>query len=257
MYRLLVVDDRQEVCDGIVKLLDWNSYDFTTVATATTYQEAISKAVDLQPHIALVSVRIGHHFGYELAAYIRSIGMKTVFCVIFGYDDPHYMQKCMQAGVRDYLQNAPDPKELQLFVERTIIRDFKGTIPSAVNLQGKIDQVLNMDYTGFSSITNKIILYVKSDYRYSLSLSSIAALLHMNSKYIGRVFLKDTGMKFTEYLMAYRMLEARRLIKNTQENIAVIASMVGYSHSNNFYVHFKSYFGCSPGTLRDFRFPTK
>ena len=79
----------------------------------------------------------------------------------------------------------------------------------------------------------------------------------MNSKYIGRVFLKDTGMKFTEYLMAYRMLEARRLIKNTQENIAVIASMVGYSHSNNFYVHFKSYFGCSPGTLRDFRFPTK
>ena len=173
MYRLLVVDDRQEVCDGIVKLLDWNSYDFTTVATATTYQEAISKAVDLQPHIALVSVRIGHHFGYELAAYIRSIGMKTVFCVIFGYDDPPYMQKCMQAGVRDYLQNAPDPKELQLFVERTIIRDFKGTIPSAVNLQGKIDQVLNMDYTGFSSITNKIILYVKSNYRYSLSLSSI------------------------------------------------------------------------------------
>ena len=72
----------------------------------------------------------------------------------------------------------------------------------------------------------------------------------MSSKYIGRIFLRDTGLKFSEYLMVYRMLMARNLIVNTKEKISAIASSVGYSQLNNFYVHFKSYFNVSPSSLR-------
>lgn len=32
----------------------------------------------------------------------------------------------------------------------------------------------------------------------------------------------------------------------------MVASMVGYSQLNNFYVHFKNYFRISPGALRDY-----
>jgi AraC-like DNA-binding protein len=74
----------------------------------------------------------------------------------------------------------------------------------------------------------------------------------MSSKYIGRIFLKDTGMKYSEYLMAYRLLEAKRLIINTNEKISVIAGMVGYSQLNNFYTQFRNYFGVSPSSLRQF-----
>ena len=59
-------------------------------------------------------------------------------------------------------------------------------------------------------------------------------------------------MRFTEYLMAYRMLEARRLIMTTGEKISVIAGLVGYSQLNNFYIHFRSYFGISPGAMRSY-----
>ena len=48
------------------------------------------------------------------------------------------------------------------------------------------------------------------------------------------------------------MIQARRLIENTQEKISVIANMVGYSQLNNFYVHFKNYYNISPSTLRNF-----
>ena len=72
----------------------------------------------------------------------------------------------------------------------------------------------------------------------------------MSSKYIGRVFLRDTGMKFSEYLMAYRMMEARKLIVSTTEKISNIANMVGYAQLNNFYIHFKNYFGVSPSVMR-------
>ena len=118
--------------------------------------------------------------------------------------------------------------------------------------QTGVDPVLHTEYGRLSRITNKIILIVKSNYRRGLSLTSIAETLNMSSKYIGRVFLQDTGMKFSAYLTAYRMIQAKRLIENSEEKISVVASMVGYSQLNNFYVHFKNYFNVSPGALREY-----
>ena len=72
----------------------------------------------------------------------------------------------------------------------------------------------------------------------------------MSSKYIGRIFLNDTGLKFSEYLMVYRLQKARYLVENTREKITFIISSVGYTQQNIFYVHFKRLFGISPEDLR-------
>ena len=103
MYRLLIVDDEKDICENIKYLLDWSLYNITSILTATSYAEAVSKAVDFQPHIALLDINLGGHWGYELAEHLRSMGMQTVFCMISGYDDFNYVHKSMQATARDYL----------------------------------------------------------------------------------------------------------------------------------------------------------
>ena len=252
MYRLLIVDDEKDICDNIKYLLDWPRYGFTSILTATSYSEAVSKAMDFSPHVALVDIKLGDHWGYDLATHLRSAGLKTVFCMISGYDDYEYVRKSMQASAQDYLLKPLNVKELRSFVERTILRDLHGTLPESEDSSQEVDPVLHVEYARFSKITNKIILIVKGDCRSSQSLTRIAETFNMSSKYIGRIFLKDTGMKFTDYLTAYRMLEAKRLLENTHEKISVIAGMVGYSQLNNFYTHFKNYFGISPSTMRNF-----
>lgn len=252
MYRLLIVDDEKDICENIKYLLDWSLYNITSILTATSYAEAVSKAVDFQPHIALLDINLGDHWGYELAEHLRSMGMQTIFCMISGYDDFNYVHKSMQATARDYLLKPIHVAELRAFIERTIVRDLHGVIPEHAASQPELDPVLQVEYSKFSKITNKIILIVKSNYRSSQSLTNIAEIFNMSSKYIGRIFLKDTGIKFSEYLTAYRMIQARRLIENTQEKISVIANMVGYSQLNNFYVRFKNYYNISPSTLRNF-----
>lgn len=169
-----------------------------------------------------------------------------------GREDFQYARKSMRAGVRDYLLKPINTKELRAFLERVIVRDLHGTIPEHPLSQPEMDPVLQVEYSQLSRITAKIILIVKSNYRRSQSLTSIADTLNMSSKYIGRIFLQDTGMKFSEYLTAYRMIQARRLIENTREKISVVANMVGYSQLNNFYVHFKDYYHVSPSALRRF-----
>lgn len=252
MYRLLIVDRDEDVCETIRYLLDWHQYDISSILTVSSYGSAINGLMDLKPHIALVEAELGDHWGYELAEHVRDAGGKTVFCMMSGREDFHYVRKAMRAGARDYLLKPLNTKELRDFVERTIVQDLQGVIPERTRSQPEVDPVLQVPYSQLSRITAKIILIVKSNYRRSQSLTSIAETLNMSSKYIGRIFLRDTGMKFSEYLTAYRMIQARRLIENSQEKISVVASMVGYSQLNNFYVHFKSYYHLSPSALRRF-----
>ncbi|MDE6932033.1 MAG: helix-turn-helix domain-containing protein [Oscillospiraceae bacterium] len=251
-YRLMIVDPDRGICENIPYLLDWSQYGVSGILTANSYEEAVSRAVDFQPHIALVELELGDRQGYELVRHLRETGLETVFCTMGDKEDFQWVQQSMRAGARDYLLKPLDTSELRSFLERAVVRELGGSLPERPAVQTGLDPVLHTEYGKLSRITNKIILIVKSNYRRGLSLTGIAEMLNMSSKYIGRVFLQDTGMKFSAYLTAYRMIQARRLIENSQEKISVVASMVGYSQLNNFYVHFKNYFRISPGALRDY-----
>ena len=248
----MIVDPDRGICENIPYLLDWSQYGVSGILTANSYEEAISRAVDFQPHIALVELELGDRQGYELVRHLRETGLETVFCTMGDKEDFQWVQQSMRAGARDYRLKPLDTSERRSFLERAVVQELGGALPERPAVQTGVDPVLHTEYGKLSRITNKIILIVKSNYRRGLSLTGIAEMLNMSSKYIGRVFLQDTGMKFSAYLTAYRMIQARRLIENSQEKISVVASMVGYSQLNNFYVHFKNYFRISPGALRDY-----
>ena len=250
MYRLLIVDD-PESCAAIRSCIDWQSYGFSLVRTANSHGEGINLALDLHPHLTLLGTGLGTCRGYELADHLRAVGLRSVFAVLSADRDPERILQAMRAGAKDFLAKPLDEEELRTFVERVVVNDLGGSLPRAESARQDIDPVLRVPYSALSRITNKIILTVRTDYRQSLTLTRVAEGMHMSSQYIGRVFLKETDMKFSEYLMAYRMLEARRLILGTREKIAVIAGMVGYVQLNSFYIHFRSYFGVSPGALRN------
>lgn len=251
MYRLLIVDD-SESCKIAKSLIDWSGYGFSVVMTAHSYMEGINLALDLHPHLTLLGAALGAYQGYELADHLRSIGLRSVFAIMSPSRDPEQILLAMRAGAKDYLTKPLDVGEMRCFVERVVINELGGELPQSDTVRMDLDPVLNVPYSKFSRITNKIIMIVKSGYRQPQTLTGIAENMQMSGKYIGRIFLKDTGIKFSEYLMAYRMLEARRLIVNTQEKISVIAGMVGYVQLNNFYIHFRNYFGVSPSALRNF-----
>lgn len=253
MYRLLIVDDEKDIRENLRYLVDWEKFGITAVLTADSFEHAVDVAVDFKPQIALVDVNLGDHYGYELVSRLREMGFDTCFCMISGYDDFIHIQSSMKAGARDYLLKPINVRELEAYLERTVVQELGGTVREKQAASAEIDPVANRTYKSFSNITNKMILIVKNDYGTNLSLTSISEKFNMSSKYIGRVFLNDTGLKFSEYLMVFRLQTARYLVENTREKISFIISSVGYSQQNNFYVHFKRLFGVSPGDLRRIR----
>ncbi len=247
MYRLLIADSSAEARAGLRALLPWRDYGFETVTEADSYAAAVDRALDTRPHAALVALDLGGRSGIDLIGRLLTAGLRTAFCVLAPREEPALILRAMRAGARDYLLAPPDGGEVRAFLERALPGCTGGEAAPDVDL------ILRVDPAQLSPLANKILLMARGGLDASpVTLTAIAEALHMNSKYLGQVFLRETGMKLSEYVTACRMERAARLITGTSEKISVIANTVGYSQPNRFYVHFKRHFGVSPGDMRAF-----
>ncbi len=250
MFRLLIVDDEPRIIEGIQLMLDWKSLEINQIMTATNYDEAIQKAMEYKPHIGLFDVCIDTARGYDIIETLNSFSLPTKYIMMSGYDEFEYARKAIHIGAKDYLMKPIDQTELRRAVEKIIVEDFNGKIHTEALEDKKVDPVLRIPYSSLSNLTAKVILMVTAEYNKDINLKIIADKFKMNNNYLGQIFLKETHIKFSEYLMAYRLTQAKEKIENTPEKIYNIAYGVGYSNINYFYTHFRNYFGVSPSDLR-------
>ena len=248
MYTLMIVDDEPAILEGICRLLDWKQLGFERIKTAKSCFEVVSHVVDWKPDVCLVDVRIGNEFGYELINCLNAMGIRSNYIMMSGYDDFQYACEALRCGALDYLLKPLDKKQLQKLIEQVIVEKLHGTLRR--DDKKDEDPVLGRPYEELSPLIRKIVMMVGMEYGQHISLKSIADRFRMNATYLGQIFIKETGMKFSEYLMAYRMHVARGQIVNTDEKISAIAADVGYSNMNYFYQHFHGFYGITPSEMR-------
>ncbi|MBM7565201.1 response regulator transcription factor [Paenibacillus sacheonensis] len=250
MYKLLIVDDEPQILEGMKATLDWEKYGFGQIETSETYEGAIAKSVEFMPDLAIFDVCIGKKRGYDAIHKLNELRLPAKYIIMSGYGEFQYALEALRCGAKDYLLKPVDRTKLQHLVERIIVEDLHGTVEGADCGDLDMDPVLGVRYDSLSKLTNRILLIVKAEYDQNINLKSVAERFRMNGTYLGQLFLKEAHMKFSEYLMAYRMLRAQEHIQNTDEKIANIALSVGYPNVNYFYSHFHAYFGKSPSDLR-------
>lgn len=248
MYTLMIVDDEPAVLEGTVRLLNWKSLGIGQVWTARSYFEVISHVVDWKPDICLVDVCIGNNYGYELIRRLGDMGIRSNYIMMSGYDEFSYACEAIRCGALDYLLKPVDGGKLYRRIRQVIVEKLHGTVPEETRQEE--DPVLKRSYAELSPLIRKIVMIVGMEYGQHISLKSIAGRFRMNPTYLGQIFIKETNMKFSEYLMAYRMHVARCRILETDNKISEVAGEVGYSNMNYFYQHFHNYYGVAPLRMR-------
>lgn len=179
---------------------------------------------------------------------LKRLGIHSNYIMMSGYDDFHYVREALRCGALDYLLKPVGAEELEACVRKVIMEQLHGTLPEAEQKNG--DPILKIEYEAMSPLIHKIVLMVAAEYGGHISLKIIADKFRMNSTYLGQIFIKETGMKFSEYLMCYRLCMAREQIVNSDEKIAVIAASVGYTNMNYFYQQFNQYYHTTPSEMR-------
>lgn len=92
--------------------------------------------------------------------------------------------------------------------------------------------------------------YVSEFYNKNLNLTQLAKLYFLNPDYLCRLFRKETGLGFSEYVNKTRIARAKELLELTHMEIMAISTEVGFANVTYFNRIFKKITGVSPKEYR-------
>lgn len=112
----------------------------------------------------------------------------------------------------------------------------------------EIDQ--DLFHKQYSLSANGVIVevckYIGSHYNEQLTLIILAQVYHFSPVYMGRLFKKEMGKTFNEFLNEYRIKKAIALMNNGKYKMQEVSEAVGYNDINYFYKCFKKVTGTTP-----------
>ncbi|MHC1758970.1 MAG: AraC family transcriptional regulator [Negativicutes bacterium] len=94
------------------------------------------------------------------------------------------------------------------------------------------------------------IRYLHENFQTHVSLETLARLEHYHMGYYGQWFQKKMGVSVQLYVQNLRIQEAKRLLRETDHQIQVIAQLVGYEHQASLNRVFRQVEGMTPRAFR-------
>ena len=106
-----------------------------------------------------------------------------------------------------------------------------------------------------SSLSEKPLIrnikrYVEDNLTFGVDLQNLSATFHYNSRYLCRLFKKETGRSLGDYVLARRLERAGYLLKNTNHTVLEISAAIGFNNVTYFNKLFKTAFGVTPSAYR-------
>lgn len=119
----------------------------------------------------------------------------------------------------------------------TLYRTYPHAFPFQVHTPAS-DAVLNVQR------------YISEHYSEHITLPAMAERNYITAHMLSLAFKKFTGVSFKDYLILFRMMEAKKFLVTTALSITEIAEHVGYINVNNFIRVFRSREGITPAQYR-------
>lgn len=104
---------------------------------------------------------------------------------------------------------------------------------------------------GYSQTIRLAKEYIDLHFRRDLSLSECAGSVHVSGGHLSRLFAKELGMNFSEYVNRKKLEHAKQLLGETNMKINKVAEEVGYLNPHYFSKLFKEYIGVTPREFRN------
>lgn len=113
-----------------------------------------------------------------------------------------------------------------------------------------MDRVEQIDATPKNEYILQAQIYIRTHLNEKIALKDVADLLHLNASYFSRLFKKETGESFVEFVTRIKMEKAKELLDNSTRSVEQIAIEVGFDSKGYFLKTFKQQFGMSPKSYK-------
>ena len=109
---------------------------------------------------------------------------------------------------------------------------------------------LSLPETGGNALVVAALEEIRQNYA-TISLKDFAAAHHVSAAYLSQTVRRATGESCTRLIQRQRMVQARRLLRETELPVSDVCADVGYANTGHFYHLFQQETGMSPRAYRE------
>lgn len=262
MIKVVIVEDEIIIRRGLALTVPWDKFGCVVVGEARNGLQGKKMIDDLKPDIVITDVRMPKLDGINMIRQIVEEGeVSCEFIIISGYSEFEYAQQAVKLGVRDYLLKPVDDKELENTIKNLtmLIREKKkdNALKNYILQMGEPKLGFFREYISDQKVGSKqqyvldAIEYINKNYTKDINIKDVAEYLALSESYLSRLFKKETGYTFVEYLTNYRIKIAIELLKDHRNRVYEVAQKVGFNDSRYFSTIFKKYVGLRPTDIKE------
>ncbi len=112
LYKMIIVDDEDEVRESIRKKIDWEELGFELVGSACNGEEALEMAEAMSVDVVMTDIKMPFMDGLTLAGKLKENYQNTKIVVYSGFDEFEFAQEAIHLEVEEYLLKPINPQEL-------------------------------------------------------------------------------------------------------------------------------------------------
>lgn len=118
----------------------------------------------------------------------------------------------------------------------------------------ELGNISNQATDSLEKMMTRAISYIEHHYSEDINLTDIANYAQLSSYHFSRVFKKHMNCSPYQYLINYRINNAKKLLYNTNLSIKEIALACGFNSTSHFVTTFKNHTNLSPKRFREIQF---
>ncbi|EIW16343.1 MULTISPECIES: helix-turn-helix domain-containing protein [Pelosinus] len=199
---------------------------------------------------------LSHYHGITVAIYIDE-ALKTLPTLFDGFSvDLQALREKFCAGKRPFIMRAEDSIQ-HIFSELYTVPDkirknyFKIKVLELLLFLSVLDVPINSKERPYFpqkqvKTVKAIMKYISGNIDRHFTLNELSAKFDIPLTSLKLCFKGVYGTSINAYMRSYRMHAAALMLRQSNENVAVIAGKVGYDNSSKFAAAFKTVMGMSP-----------
>ena len=117
-YKVLLVDDEEEVRNAIEQRISWEELGFEVIGKAQNGVKAMEIAEKLQPDVVITDIKMPYMNGLELARNLKEENPGVRILILTGFDEFEYAKEAVHLEIEEYILKPVNANELSECLKR-------------------------------------------------------------------------------------------------------------------------------------------
>ena len=236
--KIMIVDDEPKIRRGMKTLLEEQD-GFEVIGIYDNAMSSLSDMAEKQPNVLITDIKMPEYSGLDLIEKIREKDKNLYIIILSGYGSFKYAQRAIRSGVYRYLTKPTNPRELI-----SVLREIELKIEGGNRTVSKSEENESVEVGNL--LIRKALDYIELHYAEKIGLKTLSDALYISPNYFSDLFRRHMKVKFSDFLIEYRLKKACILLKKPEYKVSEIAEMVGFRDSTYFSTVFKKTYNLTP-----------